>query len=197
MASLNGYPLANPHKLGPEWLATGVEEVGIDYKPEGRGKAMQVDTQGEGKTLRRMVIRHDLSVSLVPSSITQATFSQTHSRANSQTHQLMRSSCPGATQDGAQSRFAFSRPSLPRHLPAQSSRFQFPMDMSSSSTRYKYCRAHSTYSQASPTSTAQRSKHVRKYTGCGEQVEYCIARLSEDICFTIRMVSHVQRATDI
>ncbi|KAG2145814.1 hypothetical protein DEU56DRAFT_788158 [Suillus clintonianus] len=91
MLSLNGSPLANPYRLGLEWFATEEEEEGInsvDAKTKGKGKETQVDTQGEGKTLRRVnsiVIRRDPSVSLVPSSSTQTTFSQTHSRANSQT----------------------------------------------------------------------------------------------------------------
>lgn len=153
----------------PKWKRRVL--IAMDVKPEGRGKATQVDTQGEGKTLRRvksMVIRHDLSISLVPSSITQTTFSQTHSRANSQTHNYGSTHAPTHAQLVPRSHpgrcpkpLRLSRPSLPRHLPAQSSRFQPPMDISSSSTRYKYCRAHSIYSQASP--TAQRSKHVRKY----------------------------------
>ncbi|KAG1733030.1 uncharacterized protein EDB91DRAFT_1149956 [Suillus paluster] len=89
MLSLNGSPLANPYKLGLEWFATE-EEDGIDamdVKTKGKGKETRVDTQGEGKTLRRVnsiVIRRDPSVSLVPSSSSQTT-SQTHSRANSQT----------------------------------------------------------------------------------------------------------------
>ncbi|KAG2041538.1 hypothetical protein BDR03DRAFT_891237 [Suillus americanus] len=88
MLSLNGSPLANPYKLGLEWFATEEEEEGIDdmdVKTKGKGKEAQVDSRGEGKTLRRVnsiVIRHDPSVSLVPSS---STFSQSHSRANSQT----------------------------------------------------------------------------------------------------------------
>jgi hypothetical protein len=91
MLSLNGSPLANPYKLGLEWFATEEEEEGIndmDMKTKGKGKETQIDTQGEGKTLRRVnsiVIRRDPSVLLVPSSSTQTTFSQTHSGANSQT----------------------------------------------------------------------------------------------------------------
>ncbi|KIK39688.1 hypothetical protein CY34DRAFT_807971 [Suillus luteus UH-Slu-Lm8-n1] len=93
MLSLNGSPLANPYKLGLEWFATEEEEEegihDMDVKTKGKGKEAQaqLDTQGDGKTLRRInsiVIRRDPSVPLVPSSSTQTTFSQTHSRANSQ-----------------------------------------------------------------------------------------------------------------
>ncbi|KAG1858367.1 hypothetical protein DFJ58DRAFT_781877 [Suillus subalutaceus] len=80
MLSLNGSPLANPYKLGLEWILND-----MDVKTKGKGKGAQVDTRGEGKTLRRVnsiVIRHDPSVSLVPSS---STFPQSHLRANSQT----------------------------------------------------------------------------------------------------------------
>jgi hypothetical protein len=65
----------------------------MDVKTKGKGKVAQVDSQGEGKTLRlvnSIVIRHDPSVSLVPSSTTQTTFSQTYSRANSQTQNYNR-----------------------------------------------------------------------------------------------------------
>ncbi|KAG1775779.1 hypothetical protein EV702DRAFT_1114724 [Suillus placidus] len=102
MLSLNGSPLANPYKLGLEWFATE-EEDGIndmDVKTKGKGKETQIDTQGEGKTLRRVnsiVIRRDPSVSLVPSSSTQTTFSQTHSRANSQTQNHNRTHSRTAT----------------------------------------------------------------------------------------------------
>ncbi|KAG1723380.1 hypothetical protein EDD22DRAFT_1021548 [Suillus occidentalis] len=80
MLSLNGSPLANPFKLGLEWFATEEEEeegiYDMDVKTKGKGKEAQArsDTQGEGKTLRRVnsiVIRRDPSVSLVPSSSTQ------------------------------------------------------------------------------------------------------------------------------
>ncbi|KAG2140263.1 uncharacterized protein EDB93DRAFT_1162341 [Suillus bovinus] len=91
MLSLNGSPLANPYKLGLDWFVTEEEDEGIhdmDVKVKGKGKETQVNMQGEGKTLRRVnsiVIRRDPSVSLVPSSSTQTTFSQTHSQADSQT----------------------------------------------------------------------------------------------------------------
>ncbi|KAG1732065.1 hypothetical protein EDB19DRAFT_1735587 [Suillus lakei] len=119
MLSLNGSPLANPYKLGLEWFATEEEEEGVDdmdVKPKGKGKGkeMQVDTQGEGKTLRRVnsiVIRRDPSVSLVPSS-SQPTFSQSHSRANSQTQHHNR------MQSRSNSRAAARVPEPQAHKPA-------------------------------------------------------------------------------
>jgi len=104
MLSLNGSPLANPYKLGLEWFATEEEEEGIDdmdVKTKGKGKETQVDTRGESKTLRRVnsiVIRRDPSVSLVPSSSSQTTFSQTHSQANSQTQNHNRTHSRTATR---------------------------------------------------------------------------------------------------
>ncbi|KAG0698382.1 hypothetical protein DFH29DRAFT_941576 [Suillus ampliporus] len=117
MLSLNGSPLANPYKLGLEWF-TPEEEDGIDdtdMKTKGKGKETKANTQGEGKTLRRVnsiVIRRDPSVSLVPSSSTQTTFSQTHSRANSQTQNHYR------THSRANSRTAALVPEPPTPKPA-------------------------------------------------------------------------------
>lgn len=93
MLSINGSPLANPYQLGSEWFATQETEGidGTDVKKKGKGKETQLDTLEEGKTLKRVnsiIIRRDSSVSLVPSSAAQRSFSQTHSRANfhTQTH---------------------------------------------------------------------------------------------------------------
>jgi hypothetical protein len=103
-------------KLGLEWFATEEEEeegiYDMDVKTKGKGKEAQArsDTQGEGKTLRRVnsiVIRRDPSVSLVPSSSTQTAFAQAHSRANSQTQNHNRMQRPRAT--GAQTSYVFSR----------------------------------------------------------------------------------------
>lgn len=87
MLSINGSPLANPYHLGSDWFATE-EKEGTDVKKKGKGKETQLDTLEEGKILRRVnsiIIRRDPSVSLVPSSSSQQSFSQIHSRANSQT----------------------------------------------------------------------------------------------------------------
>jgi hypothetical protein len=90
MLSINGSPIVNPYQLGLDWFATqerdGID--GTDVKKKGKGKETQLDTLEEGKTLRRVnsiVIRRDPSVSLVPSSATRPSSSQTHSRTNSQT----------------------------------------------------------------------------------------------------------------
>ncbi|OJA10574.1 hypothetical protein AZE42_04635 [Rhizopogon vesiculosus] len=90
MLSMNGSPLANPYQLGSDWFASQDREGidGTDVKKKGKGRETQLDTLEEGKTLKRVnsiVIRRDPSVSLVPSSSTQPSFSQTHSRANPQT----------------------------------------------------------------------------------------------------------------
>ncbi|KAG1893473.1 uncharacterized protein F5891DRAFT_529474 [Suillus fuscotomentosus] len=120
MLSLNGSPLANPYKLGLEWFAAEEEEEGsdMDVKTKGKGKETQVNMQGQGKTLRRVnsiVIRRDPSVSLVPSSSTQPTFSQTHSQAYSQTQNHNR------THSRANSRTAARVPESPASKPATSS----------------------------------------------------------------------------
>lgn len=206
MASLNGYPLANPHKLGPEWLATEVEEEGIDCNGRqtrrqrkgdaGRYARRRQDSKTHGHTARFIrlacpLIHHPdhLLPNALKSQLSNAKLWQ-HERTNS---------CAARSPEPPGPVPKAASPSLvppflvlcPRsHHELTSSGHVLELE-----TRYKHRRAHSIYSQAS--STAQRSKHVRKCAGCDEQVEYCIARLSEDVCFAIRMVSHVQRATDI
>lgn len=90
MLSVNGSPLANPYTLGLGWFSgEGIEEESLLH---GKGKEKQTGNQAS-RTLRRVnsiVIRHDPSVNLTSTSSppaqpqTNGTFSQAHTRSNSQ-----------------------------------------------------------------------------------------------------------------